>query len=86
MFGKKKESRFKFAHSVVHHSVDPLGANGKGMMLDDEEIIEVPKRVQDLIVHSFRTISNSLSVKNSGNHERKSTAIQESQEDFAAGI
>lgn len=35
MFGNKKESRFKFAHSVVHHSVDPLGANK--MMLDDEE-------------------------------------------------
>ena len=74
MFGNKKESRFKFAHSVVHHSVDPLTAK---QIHEDEEQIEVPKCVQDLIAHSFRTLSNSLSVKKStkGDVEQNSMAV-----------
>lgn len=67
MFGRKKESRFKFAHSVVHHSVDPA------RMVEDEEEIEVPKKIQDLIERGIRTVSHSLSVKSK--QDVKSTAV-----------
>ena len=54
IFQKKKESRFKFAHSV-----DPLSKFEKE--IDDGEEIEVPKSIQDLIERGIRTLSNSLS-------------------------
>lgn len=57
IFQKKKESRFKFAHSV-----DPLNAK-LPKEIDDLEEIEVPKSIQDLIERGIRTMSNSLSTQ-----------------------
>merc|ERR1719158_398651 len=63
---KKNQSRFKFAHSVVHHST--------GAQQDEDDEIIVPKPIQDLIARSIRTPSHSLSVKSKTtktNHDEK---------------
>ena len=77
IFAKKKESRFKFAHSV-----DPLSAknqqtqNANG---DDEEI-QVPRHIQELIERGIRTMSNSVCTEKSNVNTVKSTAAQEEAE------
>jgi len=40
LFQKKKESRFKFAHSV-----DPLNAKNLSKDLEDDDEIQVPKKI-----------------------------------------
>jgi len=66
LFKKKPVSRFKFAHSV-----DPIKNLQKqiSMFEDDENEIEVPKSIQDLIECKIRTLSNSLSA-----HSKSQTA------------
>jgi capsid protein len=83
IFQKKKESRFKFAHQVAH-SVDPWQANQK--IIEDEDEIQVPKKIQDLIERGIRTLSHSLSTVKSNVNDIKSTAAQEAQEERATGI
>ena len=79
IFQKKKESRFKFAHSV-----DPLTA--QQTMFGDDDEMEVPQKIQDLIERGIRTLSNSLSTIKSNANEIKSTAAQEAREEKATGI
>ena len=62
IFKSKQQSRFKFAHSV-----DPIKSLQK--QLEDEEEIQVPKNIQDLIVRNIRTLSNSLSTIKSSEYE-----------------
>jgi hypothetical protein len=83
IFQKKKESRFKFAHQVAH-SVDPWQANQK--IIEDDDEIQVPKKIQDLIERGIRTLSHSLSTVKSNVNDIKSTAAQEAQEERATGI
>lgn len=82
MFERKKESRFKFANSVVHHSVDPA----RMVPEEDDDQIQVPKKIQDLIERGIRTLSHSLSVKSKTNADVKSTALQEAYEEEVTGI
>ena len=56
LFDNKKESRFKFAHSV-----DPLNFKNIPKIAEDDEEIQVPKNIQELIMRGIRTVSNSLS-------------------------
>lgn len=62
LFKKKPVSRFKFAHSV-----DPIKNLQKqyNAFEEDENEIEVPKSIQDLIESKIRTLSNSLSTAKS---------------------
>ena len=81
IFQKKKESRFKFAHSV-----DPLNAKNLQGRIDDDDEIEVPKKIQDLIERGIRTLSNSLSTVKSTVNTAKSTAAQEAQDEAEGGL
>jgi hypothetical protein len=71
-FKTKPVSRFKFAHSV-----DPIKNIQKqiSMFDGDENEIEVPKSIQDLIASKIRTLSNSLSTAKS--QCQTAAAIQE---------
>ena len=64
--------------------MDPLQANQK--MIDDDEEILVPKKIQDLIERGIRTLSNSISTVKSNVNDIQSTAAQEAQEELATGI
>ena len=79
LFKKKQESRFKFAHSV-----DPLNCKNIPKIAEDDEEIQVPKNIQELIMRGIRTVSNSLS--NVNKSSVKSTAAQEAQEEANGGI
>ena len=55
--------------------MDPLQVNQK--MIDDDDEILVPKKIQDLIERGIRTLSNSISTVKSNVNDIKSTAAQE---------
>ena len=55
LFKKNKSSRFKFAQSVA-----PMFKNA-----EDEDVIQVPIRIQELIERGIRTVSHSLASVNS---------------------
>jgi capsid protein len=55
-------------------------------MIDDDDEILVPKKIQDLIERGIRTLSNSISTVKSNVNDIKSTAAQEYQEELATGI
>jgi hypothetical protein len=77
IFEKKKQSRFKFAHSV-----DPTD-NKSQKDIDDGDEIEVPKSIQDLIEKGIRTLSNSLSTQK---NTIRSQLAGESNETWLGGL
>lgn len=66
--------------------MDPSSSQANQKIVDDDDEILVPKKIQDLIERGIRTLSNSLSTVKSNINEIKSTAAQEQEEEMQTGI